>query len=108
MPIYIFKCVECEAFFDELTKFDDTGKYKGVECPECGSAKKERQLNSTFPPQFANPIGTDRWQDHDYRFKYNLPNVLNQREAAERASNVGPSPDNKINDLKKNNFGKVK
>jgi len=99
MPIFIFKCLKCEEVYDELTKYDETGKYEGVECPECGSADKKQQMHRVSPPQFGNPVGTDKWNDHDYRFHHNLPNVIKQREAAERASSVGSEPYNKIDDI---------
>lgn len=94
MPIYEFQCKKCKECYDAICSITDT-KYKKVKCPSCKSSSKER-LVSNFAFNFSNPIGTDRWcsdsMGHDYRFNWNLPNVRKQREAAERASHVGPDP----------------
>jgi len=88
MPLFEFQCTDCEAVYEELTKYDKSGKYKKVVCPKCGS-KKKKQLAHTFGFSFNNPVGTDLYRSsHDYRFKHNLPKVLAEREAAERA-NIG-------------------
>jgi len=107
MPIYEFEC-ECGEQFDELVSINNED-CKGVLCPSCGSTKSEK-LISNFAFQFGNPVGTDKWQNsHDYRFKHNLPNVLKQREAAERASKVGKQPYRKIDDVGTGKyFGEVK
>jgi len=94
-----------------MVPYDDTGKYKTVKCPECGSSKKEK-IMSFCSFNFSNPIGTDRWNNersgHDYRFKHNLPNVIKQRRAAEVAQKTS-SPYNKINDLNRNDsWGEAK
>jgi putative FmdB family regulatory protein len=109
MPIYVFECQNCGKVYEELTKFDKTGKYAKVECPECHSLKKVQKIHN-FSFSFANPDGTDLWRSsHDYRFKHNLPKVLKEREAAERASHVGATPYRKIDDISKGDtFGEVK
>ena len=111
MPIFEFLC-ECNTVYEKLTSYDEAGVYPGIVCPECGSEKKEK-LISACSFQFGNPVGTDRWQDHDYRYKYNIPNVKRQREAAEKGATsktgfTSRKPYNHINDLNKNNFGPVK
>lgn len=92
MPLYEFQCKKCEHCYDEICSFS---KIKKLKCPKCKSTSKE-QLVTSFGFNFSNPIGTDRWcsdsKGHDYRFHWNLPNVRKQREAAERASKVGPDP----------------
>ena len=50
MPIYEFDCQSCGHRFEELV-----GSHVGVEtadlvCPECGSAKIERLLSSSYAP----------------------------------------------------------
>lgn len=62
---------------------------------------------------FSNPEGTSRWNNadtgHDYRFKHNLPKVLNERKHAEEASHMGSDVYNQINDLEKPDvFGDAK
>ena len=45
MPIYEFKCTECDHFFETIVmKSDDQSK---VKCPECDSPSFERVLSST-------------------------------------------------------------
>lgn len=95
MPLYEFECKNCKSHFDALASFDQTGKYKDVVCPECGSKKKEKRMSApNFA--FANPEGTDRWNNgstgHDYRFKHNIPKVKEERAMAEALSHMGTDP----------------
>lgn len=112
MPCYEFECKKCKKVYEEITSYDETDKYKGVQCPDCGS-KSKRRLMSVCSFQFAQPEGTDRWNSesggHDYRFHHNLPKVLKERQSAEEASKSGETPYNPINDLDNdNNWGEVK
>ena len=92
MPTYEFECKNCNKTYSELARYDETGMYKDVECPHCGSKLKEK-LMTACNYKFANPVGTDRWTSdsggHDYRFKHNLPNVQREREMAEQLSHMG-------------------
>lgn len=104
MPMYDFKCKKkgCEKVFEEIAPYDESGKYPGVVCPHCGSKKKTKLV--TCPAfNFANPVGTDRWMSedkgHDYRFKYNIPNVVKEREMAQKMSHMGSDPYGSTNDL---------
>jgi putative FmdB family regulatory protein len=50
VPIYEFACESCGHRFEELV-----GSHVGLEaadvaCPECGSAKVERQLSTSYAP----------------------------------------------------------
>lgn len=92
MPNYVFECKNCHLVYEELTKWDETGKYKDVVCPECGSKKKEQRATCcNF--MFANPEGTDRWNSdstgHDYRYKTKQKGDRELREAAEKKSHMG-------------------
>jgi putative FmdB family regulatory protein len=113
MPIYEFKCKKCGVQYDELVwTIDKTGKYPGVECPECGSKSKVK-LVSLAKCSFANPVGTDLYENsHDYRHNHNMNReggVRDQRAAAEAASTVGPTPYNNIDDISSGkHFGEVK
>lgn len=42
MPLYTYKCPECEYVFDKLQS------YNGLppECPKCGAGKTEKQLTT--------------------------------------------------------------
>ena len=96
MPTFEFQCKKCEAVYEAVNiPYDETGKWKGVACPECGSKKKEKLVSMpTFA--FSNPEGTDRWNSdskgHDYRFKHNIPKVKAEREAAQALSHMGTDP----------------
>lgn len=104
MPLYDFECKSCNKDYDALAKFDESGMYKDVKCPHCGSTEKDK-LMSTCNHAFTNPEGTGRWENgqtgHDYRFKHNLPKVLAEREAAERKQlgiDGNPNPYGNIDD----------
>ena len=85
---------------------------KKAKCEECGSKSKDEIIGvPSF--NFANPVGTDRWnsssQGHDYRFKHNLPNVKKQRETAKEKSHMGQDPYPTIDDVSTGKyFGEVK
>lgn len=102
MPRYDFKCKKCECVYEEIVAYDESGKYSTIKCPECGSKKKDK-LITTCNYSFSNPIGTDRWNSessgHDYRFKHNLPKVLDERRRAEENSHMGKKVYKDINDL---------
>lgn len=42
MPLYEFKCTECNKPFSEIRKIGD---FNAV-CPKCGSAKTEKMISS--------------------------------------------------------------
>lgn len=107
-----FECKKCKEFYEEFTEYDETEKYKKVKCPHCGSKSKTKVIAASAC-NFANPVGTKRWcsdaQGHDYRYKYNLPNVRKEVENAKKKSHVGPTPYNNIDDISSGKyFGKVK
>jgi putative FmdB family regulatory protein len=101
MPLYEFECKSCEKKYDELAKYDESGKYPEVVCPHCGSKKKDR-LMSMVSFTFTNPVGTDRWNSestgHDYRFKHNIPNVQRERQLAEQFAK-GENPYRDLGDM---------
>ena len=108
--LYEFKCSDCEEVYEEMcSSYDETGVYEFVNCPKCGSSKKVKLITGCAY-KFANPVGTDKWNNsHDYRFKHNLPNVLKEREEAERKSHMGAHPYNEIDDVSSGKyFGDVK
>ena len=109
MPIYSFRCEECNAEYEELVRYDETDEYADALCPECGSAKKEKLVTTQFAFSFKNPEGTDRYNNsHDYRYKHKAPGVAAEREAAEKASHMGTNPYNPIDDVSSGNyFGEV-
>ncbi len=113
MPFYNFQCKnkKCGEVYDDLVPYDATGKYPDVRCPYCNSKKKD-QCISVCNFQFAQPEGTDRWtseaKGHDYRFKHNLPKVLEERKQAEIKSKKGATPYRPIDDISSGrHFGPV-
>lgn len=105
MPFYLFQCKKCDTEYEELCSYDETKKYPGVCCPECGS-KSKTQLPTTCNFQFAQPEGTDRWnsdstgQDYRWKAKY-LPKALKERQMAQQMSHMGATPyvDNSEKDI---------
>lgn len=102
MPTYRFQCKKCDEVYEDLTSYDETGKYKDVKCPKCNS-KKKNQLATACNFLFSNPVGSDRWTSdgtgHDYRYNYNRPKVKKQREMAEKASHMGTQPYSDLGDI---------
>jgi putative FmdB family regulatory protein len=106
LPTFAFACKKCEKNYTDLVPFDETGKYKDVVCPHCGS-KSKTKLMTTCSFAFAQPEGTDRWNSessgHDYRFHHKLPKVIEERMRAEQhrgeEKNAAYNP---INDLENN------
>lgn len=95
MHTYDFECKKCHHVYEELTEYDESGKYPKVKCPKCNSKKKLKLMSApTFT--FTNPEGTDRWNSaksgHDYRFKHNIPKVQQERQMAEALSHMGTDP----------------
>lgn len=67
MPIYEFACQSCGHSFEELV-----GSHVGLEaddvaCPECGSAKVERQLSTSYTPLQHQMTPNQRRQLEDKR-----------------------------------------
>ena len=52
MPIYEFKCKECDSRFELLC---GVGGWDGVSCPECGGGKVAKLLSSFF----SRSVGAD-------------------------------------------------
>jgi putative FmdB family regulatory protein len=97
MPIYEFICNDCNKEYDDLCDYDETDKYEDVICPHCDSGDKKKLLSACKHAFEGDAvIGTDKWNSdstgHDYRFKYNLPKVINQRKHAEINSHMGKDP----------------
>ena len=114
MPFYELECKKCGNIFDVFSPLmsEKENYIKKAKCEKCGSKSKQEHIKgANF--NFSNPVGTDRWNSsntgHDYRFKYNMPNVKKQREAAEIVSHMGTEPYNKIDDISSGkHFGEVK
>ena len=116
MPIYIFECCnkKCGVVYEKLTSHDESGKYSGIKCPECGSKRKKQQMHN-FSFSFGNPVGTDKWNgSHDYRFKHTLPKAKEERSNAEKFAKQktgfnSKTPYRRIDDISSGkHFGEVK
>jgi putative FmdB family regulatory protein len=115
MGLYEFHCLSCDEKYSDICPYDETGKYKKVRCPECGSKKKEK-LVSVCNFAFAQPEGTSRWisdsKGHDYRYQHKAPSVRKEREQAEKKSHMGSGKEiyREIDDISKGNsfdFSKI-
>jgi putative FmdB family regulatory protein len=115
MPNYVFECKKCKKVYEELCSYDDTEKYEGVKCPDCGHGKKTKLITACYF-KFAQPEGTDRWNSdstgHDYRYKSKQKQISDERAAAEAASHMGSGDEiyRPIDDLNKGDpfdFSKV-
>ena len=113
MGHYDFHCRECDTDFDEITPFDETGVYPGIQCPKCGSDNKEKVFSAegvTFTFSGAAAQGT-KWYNasHDRRFYHKLEQDRKAREEAEKKSHMGAAPYNPIDDISSGKyFGEVK
>lgn len=50
MPIYEYRCVRCEARFEELVGSHVGVREDAVRCPECGEPGAERLPTSSYAP----------------------------------------------------------
>lgn len=91
MPMYEFKCDKCKVVYSEITNYDETGKYKGVKCPDCGS-KKKTKLFSVCNVKFSNPRESSKWDNFSYRAGKTMEEAQECRRNAQAASHVGPDP----------------
>lgn len=108
MPFYEFMCKKCDKKYEELCNYDPTEKYKDVECPHCKSKKKEK-LVSTAIVTFANPVGTSKFENFEYRAGYNMEKAKNERRAAEQARKEEIPAYHSIDDISSGkNFGNTK
>jgi len=94
MPLYQFSCKKCGETYDELCSYDSSGKYKGVKCPSCNSARKNK-LFSSF-----TIVGTSSTNNvFDIKAGNLMEKAKKEREFAESKSHMGRNPYNHINDL---------
>jgi len=112
MPLYSFKCKKCDHEWDEVTSYDEMGKYSDIRCPECKSKSKDK-LISMANFKFSQPVGTDRFNNsHDYRHNWNMDRqggTRDQRKEAQEKSHMGAEPYNSIDDISSGeHFGEVK
>ena len=97
MPLYEFKCEKCDVVYEELTSYDKTEKYDGVECPDCGS-KSKTKLVSSCGISFGDPKESSKWDSRSYRAGHNHERAKGERRHAEAASHMGTNPYGKSGD----------
>ena len=108
MPTYNFECKNCKKTYETLASYDPKGRYAGVSCPSCKSKKKKKLLNDANI-KFADPRGTSKFDNFNYRAGYNLDQAKDLRRNAQEKSHMGTEPYNSIDDISSgNSFGEVK
>lgn len=86
MPNYEFRCNKCNVVWDDIVPYDETNKYSGLFCPECGSKEKTKLVSNVAPPVFANPRGTSKEDNFSYKAGYNMEQAKDLRRRAEAAT----------------------
>src|SRR5581483_8029143 len=89
MPIYNYICKKCDYLWDELSvKFEPEELIKTLVCEKCGS-KRIKYVPSwnIASVNFSNPKDTSKWDNFDYRAKFNMEKAklesYNARKEAE-------------------------
>jgi putative FmdB family regulatory protein len=88
VPIYEFVCESCGHRFEELVG-SHVGREAGdVACPECGSAKVERQLSTSYAPvqHQLTPAQKRRLEDRRGTDRGGAKERFARQRAAERAA----------------------
>jgi putative FmdB family regulatory protein len=60
MPIYEYRCAECESKFEKIRSMSEKDSPLG--CPSCGSEKSRRQL-SVFAASVSDGTGACGWSE---------------------------------------------
>ena len=88
MPIYEFVCESCGQRFEELVGSHVGREAEDVACPECGSAKVERQLSTSYSPlqHQLTPNQKRRLEDKRGVARGGATDRFKRQRAAERSS----------------------
>lgn len=108
--LYEFECKKCKFRYEQYTSFDATGKYPGVQCPECNCKRKIR-LMSACSVAFGNPVGTSKYDSFSYRAGHKMEGAQDLRRRAEAKSHMGNTDEiyRPINDIDSGkHFGEIK
>lgn len=92
MPIYKFECTKCNEVYEEMTSYDESGKYKGIKCPACKSKRKRRRFDYDVAITFADPTNTSKFDNFSYRAGHNMEKAKTERRNAESKSHMGKNP----------------
>lgn len=90
----MFKCLKCSKYYEELTQYDESGKYKDIKCPDCKSKKKEQTFGYEVNCTFDKPKESSKWESFSYRAGYNMEKAKEDRRNAAAKSHMGPNPYN--------------
>jgi putative FmdB family regulatory protein len=96
MPFFDFVCDNCECTWDEMTKYDTTGEWAGIKCPECGSEEKEQIISPVSIGHTASKMDS-----FSYRAGYNMDKAKTERRNAEAIAGGDTTPyrDTTISDI---------
>jgi putative FmdB family regulatory protein len=88
VPIYEFLCESCGHRFEELVGATGGIQVAEVTCPECGSAKVERQASSSYAPlhRQLTPTQKRRLEDKRGTDRGGAKQRFKQQRAAERSA----------------------
>jgi putative FmdB family regulatory protein len=88
VPIYEFACQSCGHRFEELVGSHVGLDAADVACPECGSAKTERQLSTSYaaPQHQMTPNQRRRLEDRRGTNRGGAKERFKQQRAAERTA----------------------
>lgn len=88
MPLYEFKCHQCNQIYSDITTYDKDNIYLEVVCPHCGGQEKDKLIS-----QFAISGPTSSKMDSfSYRAGYNMDKAQGERRQAEELSHMGTNP----------------
>ena len=94
----MFKCLKCSYRYEEMTSYDEKGKYKGVKCPNCNSSRKKRTYDYNVCCTFGNPKESSKWDSFTYRAGHNMARAQGERRDAIAKSHMGSDPFKNIPD----------
>jgi putative FmdB family regulatory protein len=60
MPIYEFRCAQCQTVFEELVRMGQTGE--GMTCPHCGARNISKLMSACFS-RTASPVSSCDYAD---------------------------------------------
>jgi putative FmdB family regulatory protein len=110
MPCYEFVCDKCSTRFENFVrKYDDTGVWADVVCPDCGSDEKKKVPSLPAAPMFTDPRASSKFDNFEYRAGWNLDKAKGERRVAEAKSHMGQTPYRTIDDVSSGKYeGEVK
>lgn len=89
MPLYEYKCTQCQRKYEFLEKISDKPK---THCPDCQQPTLKRQIS----PAGFQLKGTG-WYETDFKNKKKAPDKTDQTDKSKNAKKDKPKPDKKQN-----------